>query len=172
MGKRAVALILDTEWVLQQREVEILENEGSGKKNGKRWGGGAKHRHACILSICCRSFIRFVWAIFSPSAAATHERGFLPYSLMAASDATSTLISASSINHGNTAPPKIQHHAWRSPFYKEEICQMGFISRKTGISAETNVNINNKFNFNPYYTKWNNLKYLLFFSFIEVSLNM
>lgn len=80
---------------------------GIWKKNGKGRGGGAKHGHACILSICCRSFIRFVGAIFSPSAAATHERGFLPYSLMAASDATSTFISASSINHGKTAPPKM-----------------------------------------------------------------
>ena len=32
MGQRAVALILDAEWVLQQREVGILENGGSGRR--------------------------------------------------------------------------------------------------------------------------------------------
>lgn len=32
MGQRAVALILDAEWVLQQREGGILENEGSGRR--------------------------------------------------------------------------------------------------------------------------------------------
>jgi hypothetical protein len=59
MGKRAVSLILDQEWVLLRRELRILQNEGgSGKKNGKRWGRGAKLGHACILSICCLSFIR------------------------------------------------------------------------------------------------------------------
>lgn len=40
MRQRAVALILDVEWVLQQREVGIWEIEGSGRKM-ERDGAGA-----------------------------------------------------------------------------------------------------------------------------------